>query len=81
MDLKHKTVADRLEECTVTLTIPNCGVGDIAKYTVAATNKWGSEDCSVSTQVSSRRFRKFANFFCRISNNVLFFILRVKIKK
>ncbi|XP_043277218.1 obscurin isoform X4 [Venturia canescens] len=46
MDLQHKTVTDRLEECTITLTIPNCGVEDIGKCSVKASNKWGEASCS-----------------------------------
>lgn len=56
MDLQHKTVTDKLEECTLTLTIPDCGLEDIGKYKIVATNKWGDDHCSVSDIKNNIRF-------------------------
>lgn len=48
MGRTNKKVEDNLQECTFTLSISDCTLDDIGKYTIKAENKWGKDSCSVS---------------------------------
>ncbi|KAK0180904.1 hypothetical protein PV327_003237 [Microctonus hyperodae] len=48
MGRTSKKVEDNLQECTFTLSISDCTLDDIGKYTIKAENKWGKDSCSAS---------------------------------
>ncbi|KAK0094450.1 hypothetical protein PV326_010858, partial [Microctonus aethiopoides] len=48
MGRTNKKVEDNLQECTFTLSISDCTLDDIGKYTIKAENKWGKDSCSAS---------------------------------
>ncbi|XP_024939523.1 obscurin isoform X4 [Cephus cinctus] len=46
LKLETKPIEDGLNECTLTLAIPQSDVADIGEYTLKAKNKWGEDEAS-----------------------------------
>ncbi|XP_034942777.1 obscurin isoform X3 [Chelonus insularis] len=46
-----KKVEDSLQECTYTMTISDCTLEDVGKYTLRAENKWGDDSSSARLEL------------------------------
>ncbi|XP_020711856.2 obscurin isoform X2 [Athalia rosae] len=54
LKLESKKVEDGLNECAVTLSIPNCSNKDIGEYTLRVRNKWGKDESSARLDILLR---------------------------
>lgn len=48
MERSTKKVDDALIECTYNLTVSDCTLEDVGKYTLRAENKWGDDSSNVN---------------------------------